>query len=891
MALAAGTRFGDYSIVSSLGAGGMGEVFRARDTRLNRDVAIKVLPEIFAADVERRSRFEREAQTLAALNHPNIAHIYGVLEQPAALVMELAEGEDLAERIARIGRLPVDEALTIARQIAAALDAAHDRGIVHRDLKPSNVRIGPGNTVKVVDFGLALDVARASMSPDTADSPTFTSPALLTRAGMILGTAAYMAPEQARGQMVDRRADIWAFGCVLYEMLTGRRAFEGESIADVLHAILGAEPDWRALPDATPGRVREVLAWCLRRDPAERLKDAGDLRLLLSAIHEPGMAPAPPARRSRVPAIVSVIGWAAAAALAGVLLWTRAQPPSPAAPRVMYVDVPLTPAIEAANRELASNFALTPDGGHLVYAARQESSTALFLHDFATGESQPLPDTADASAPFMSPDGTSVGFVTGDRIRAISLSGRLGHDLVDASSAAGSARLSADWEPAGVVFTGLRGLQRVASTGGTPSQAAELLANEAAFLTPRVLPDGRHLLVAVRKKTATKTDDPSEIAVIDTATNAHHVIVEQGGSPALLRAADGNAFLVYARAGRLWAARFDLSRLALDGAAQPVIDNVEMRPNGDGAQFAVSATGTLAYIEASPTELVWVDRNGNTTPASAVTRRYAMPRVRPNGRTIAVEVQAVPHQLWLLEPERDLISPLTQWKEGSHDFAWSPDGRSLAFTASVGDAASVMWMPLDGSRDPVALIESDSTGEPWVNAWSRDGRHLAIFRSGRTRVLQVVPIEPGAPPRVAGAPVTIAAGDAILSADLSPDGGWVAWCGSASGRADSTVYIARTSGGRQYEIDAGSEPRWAPAGRVLYYRKGREMMAVDVSGGADAGIGRPRKLFGGDFLHWGTGDYDVTGDGRFLMVRTAASAVGRVLKVRLHWDDELKKLF
>jgi serine/threonine-protein kinase len=709
---------------------------------------------------------------------------------------------------------------------------------------------------------------------------------------MILGTAAYMAPEQARGQVVDRRADLWAFGCVLYEMLTGRRAFEGESIADVLHAILGSEPDWRALPDNTPVRVREVLAWCLRRDPAERLKDAGDLRVLLGATDERAVPNATAKNRSRGHLLVSVVGWTAAAALAGVLLWGRAHPPAPATRSVMHVDVPLTPAVEAENQQFASSFALTPDGSRLVYVGHQGSSTALFLQDFSTGESTLLPDTADAYAPFFSPDGHAVGFVAGDRIRTVSLNGRLGRDLVEAPLS-GNARLTADWGAGGVLFTDLQGVRRVPASGGAPATVAELLANEAGFFTPRALPDGHHLLVAVRKKSATKTDDPSEIAVIDPATNTHRVIVEQGGSPALLRGpGDSAGFLVYARAGRLWAAKFDLSKLVLDGAAQPVVDNVEMRPNGDGAQFAVSTTGTLAYIEASPTELVWVDRSGNAKPASAVTRRYAMPRVGPDGRSIIVEVQAVPHQLWLLQPDRDLISPLTQWKEGSHDFAWSPDGRAIAFTASVGDGASVMWTLVDGSRPAVSLLETNSDGEPWVNAWSHDGRHLAIIRRGSTSsVLQVVPLEPGAPPRVAGAPITIASGGLILSADFSPDGEWVAWCASASGRAESQIHMARASGGRQYEIDAGSEPRWDPSGHVLYYRNGRATMAVDVSGGADPVIGRPRKLFEGDFLQWGTADYDVTRDGRFLMVRPAASAMGRVLKLRLNWDDELKKLF
>jgi serine/threonine protein kinase len=426
MSLSRGTRLGPYEIVESLGQGGMGEVYRARDTKLNRDVAIKVLPPLLATDIDRLTRLQREAQTLASLNHPNIAQIYGLIDGPAALVMELVDGQDLSRRIAH-GAIPIDEALAIARQIADALEAAHGRGIVHRDLKPANIRVRPDGVVKVLDFGLAIDAGRGVDPGGLADSPTFTSPAMLTQAGVILGTAAYMAPEQARGEAVDRRVDIWAFGCVFYEMLTGRRAFDGDSTADLLHAILGREPEWGSLPAGTPPRVSQVLAWCLRRDPAERLRDAGDIRLLLADSEKAvaGNAASPSPRRF----IGAAAGWIVAVLASVALAWTRLYAPAPPTSDTLHLELPLSPPDETSDQQFASSFALSPDGIRLAYVAREGSSTALFLRDLETGASRQIPDSADAYAPFFSPDGSAVGFTAGDRLRTIALTAPLARDV------------------------------------------------------------------------------------------------------------------------------------------------------------------------------------------------------------------------------------------------------------------------------------------------------------------------------------------------------------------------------------------------------------------------------------------------------------------------------
>jgi Tol biopolymer transport system component len=556
--------------------------------------------------------------------------------------------------------------------------------------------------------------------------------------------------------------------------------------------------------------------------------------------------------------------------------------------------LPLAPAIEA-QQQRSSSFALSPDGGRLVYVARQGNTTALYLRDLATGEARLLPDTADAYAPFFSPDGASVGFAAGDRLRTLQLSAPLARDLTPTER--DSRRVTADWAPSGdVVFAEPRGLAQVRSDGGPAALVVTLLPSESGFLTPRVLPDGRHLLAAVRGKTSTKTDDASQITIVDTVTHTHHVLIDQGGSPVLLRSgtdARAPAFLIYARGGRLWAATFDLARLAIAGAPQPVVDNVEMRPNGDGAQFAVSTDGTLAYLEASPMELAWVDRRGAATPVSALMRRFAMPRLAPDGRRLAVEVQDTPHQIWVLDTEHDLLTPFTGGPGGNHDFAWSADGRGMAFTASTGAAASVMWMPLDGPHVPQTIIPAGEGGAPWIENWSRDGRWMAIVRRAKgVAELQLVPLEPGSPPRIAGAPKTIARlGEGGLAPDFSPDGQWVAWCECSPTLTQATIYVSRVSDGRRYQVGEGFEPRWSVSGRELFFRDGRSMMAVDVTLGPEVTSGRPHKLFDGDYLAWGSADYDVARDGRFVMVRpAAASARGRKLSVRLNWIAELNKL-
>jgi hypothetical protein len=893
MTLQTGARLGPYQIVSHLGSGGMGEVYRARDARLNREVAIKVLPDLFARDPDRLVRFEREAQVLASINHPNIAQVYGV--EGGALIMELVDGEDLSALISR-GPVPIDEALPIAKQIADGLEAAHEQGIVHRDLKPGNIKVRADGRVKVLDFGLA--VGRKSATPSNiANSPTFTSPVPLTDLGVILGTAAYMAPEQARGKAVDRRADVWAFGCVLFEMLSGAKPFDGETVTDVLAAIVSREPDWSRLPPSTPASVRSVLRWCLRKDPAERLKDLGDARLLLSAADaaDRDVVPAAPFRPSSFRLAAAVAGWVAAVGLAVALVWMKWQAPQTQPPRAIRLELSLAPRLAAEHSQFTPGFALSPDGARLVYVARSGDTSALYLRDLETGDVRLLPDTEGAFAPAFSRDGGTVAFLDNERLRAVPLSSQLARVLAPAA-AARTGRIAVDWTPSGeLIFPEPGGLAKVSGHGGSPSIVAAQLSSQFMLVTPRALFDGRHVIVSVKPRSAIRTDDASQIAIVDTVTGEHRVIVEQGGSPQVLQIgteATSPVFLLFARSGRLWAGKFDLSARTL-GVPQPVVDNVEMRANGDGAQFALSSNGTLVYLEARRAELVWVSRDGTAAPMSSVLRRFAIPRLAPDGKTLAVEVQDQPHHVWRLDLIRDLLTPLTQGKEGRHNFAWSPDGGGIAFTASAGATSRAMWMPADGAAAAQELVPSSPEGDVWVEEWSRDGRWLLVTRTSKgASELQAVPLEPGAPPKVAGPPRTIVKLDAA-SANFSPDGQWIAWCDCAANSPPTSVFISRFHDGKRYQIatDNVSEPRWSPSGKELFFRRGTTMMAVDVTLGPDPRVGRPRALFEGEYLNWGAGNYDIAKDGRFVMVRpAAASAAGRALSIRLHWGEELKRL-
>ncbi|HET9360164.1 MAG TPA: protein kinase, partial [Vicinamibacterales bacterium] len=636
MPLTAGTRLGAYEILSSLGAGGMGEVYRARDTKLDRAVAIKILPEAFAADTARIARFEREAKTLASLNHPNIAHIHGLEESRGvrALVMELVEGEDLAQRIAR-GAIPVAEALLIARQVAEALEAAHEQGIVHRDLKPANIKVRPDGTVKVLDFGLAKAMEPTGVaSPSVSQSPTITTPAM-TEAGMILGTAAYMSPEQARGTPVDKRSDIWAFGCVLFEMLAGRPAFAGETTAETLAGVLHHEPPWAALPSETPADARIVVSRCLEKDLKQRFRDIGDVRLALAgaftsdaaaAVPRPAVGALPLWRRA-VPVVAASVIVAAVTAIA-----MRLQESRPAL-QVSRWSLEATGPTALNVNGVEHDLTITPDGSRVIYVG--DRGRGIFVRALDNLEPRPLvKGTATLRSPFVSPDGRWVGFE--EDLTSLKKVPIAGGPAIPVAQIDGILR-GAAWLPDNtIVFATNRiaGLQRVSAEGGKPATLTKPddARNEFAHHWPQLLPDGSALLYTALARTGGL--DAAKVRLLDLETN-RSIDVLDGASNALYVS---SGHLAYVAGATLWAVPFDLDRRATFGTAVALSNQVVTTTNGAGL-FAVSTTGTLVYAHASGFDplartLNWIDRQGRVEMIPAPPHAYAQPRLSHDGTRV-----------------------------------------------------------------------------------------------------------------------------------------------------------------------------------------------------------------------------------------------------------------
>lgn len=888
--LIAGTKFGPYEISGTIGAGGMGEVYRARDTRLGRDVALKVLPEAFARDAERMARLRREAQVLASLNHPNIAAIYGFEDSRAthALVMELVEGSTLADCIAQ-NAIPLDEALPIARQIAEALEYAHERGIIHRDLKPSNVKLTTEGNAKILDFGLAKALEGDPATTDVSNSPTLS--ALATRAGVLLGTAAYMAPEQAKGKPADRRADIWAFGVVLFEMLSGKRLFTGETTSDTLAEVLKMEPDWTLLPAATAPRIRELLQRCLKKDPRQRLQSIGDARIALEEVLS-GAAGAeiPATQTNRRAGIRERIAWAVAAVLlivaalfaAGYLLRTPAAMPAVVSeisppPNVNFLAIGVS----------AGPPALSPDGKLLVFSGLSPGDRShLWLRSMSSGVTQSLEGTQDAAYPFWSPDSRQIGFFANGKLERVSVSG--GPPIRICNIYAGT-NFSGSWgRDDTILFTARTNgpIFRVPASGGTLEPVTNVKPPLIFHRCPQFLPDGKHFIFFGGPTSA--------------ETSGTYVASLDGGEPKLLMrtssdvlyTSSGNLLLV--RDGVLMAQPFDQNKLEVSGDAVPLVAEAGAVASGSNRSlFSASNNGILVYRTGSETAggnaLLWFDRNGKQIAETGAPGRYGTVSVSPDG-TKLVAATLEPNSIWVYDIARGTRTRVTFHASVNGQPSWSPDGKMIAFMSSRSGQYHLYQKAADGTGNAIPLVVDDAT--ELYPSWSADGRYLVFERGGEQAnarsELWALPLFGGGK----AFPVIQSQFD-VHWPTVSPDSRWVAYTSDESGQEE--VYVApflHGSGKWLVSTNGGTRPRWRRDGRELFYLSlDSKMMSAGISEGpASVSVGEVRPLFQTNSAPTNGWLYDVSADGKkFLIVTEAAQKSSTPLTVVTNWPALLKK--
>ncbi len=891
----------------------MGVVYRAHDSTLGRDVALKLLPPAVASDPERVARLQREAQLLALLNHPNIAQIYGL--EGRALVMEYVPGTTLH------GPLPVDEAMAIARQMAAALEAAHNRGVVHRDLKPSNVRITPEGQVKVLDFGLAKALseeptgsvtnsptptpkvlswpvrpASASPPPSPDDTPTATAS---TQPGAVLGTVAYMSPEQARGKTVDRRTDIWAFGCVIYELLTGKRCFGGETAADILAAIIAQEPDWNALP---PGSPVPLLRLCLQKDPNLRLHDIGDAGL----IPTPAAVVAVPVRPSAIRNPQSAIGAVLALALLASMftLWrvTRPKPPLPL--QRFTEDLGMDPG---GTTHAGAATILSPDGSRLVFAARDsEGKVRLYTRLLDQQHPQPLGGTEGARDPFFSPDSQSLAFFADGKLKRISVLGGGAETLCDAPDSHGG-----HWGPQDrIIFAGhsRSGLLQVSSAGGTAQPVTELrrIQNEATHRWPQTLPGEEAVLFTVSGNLSNFAEASIEAQSLKSGERktllrggAYGRYVPSGASPSA-------GHLLYVRQGTLYAAPMDLNRLELTGPGFPVVEDVMTNAGNGGAQFAFSGTGMLVFqtggVAGSSRTIAWLDQFGKTQPLRTVPAGYSNPRFSPDGKHLAVTIADTANvDIWLYELERDAMSRLTFAPEADRYPVWSPDGKHIVFFSLRDGVGNLYWTRADGASETVRLTVSKNAQAP--GSFSPDGKLLAFLEQNPVTGWDIwtLPLDltdpdhpkPGKPEPFLRTPVL------EVAPQISPDGRWIAYMSMESGGPEVYVRAFHRPGGKwQISYDGGVMPAWSRTGKELFFRTAdsRIMVASYAARSDNFAAERPRLWSDKRFLDTGVfTNFDLAPDGkRFAVMMPPEGEVQpqraqRPVTFLLNFFDELRR--
>jgi serine/threonine-protein kinase len=872
-------RIAHYRITAKLGEGGMGAVYRAIDTKLNREVAIKILPDALANDPDYLARFTREAQVLASLNHPNIAVIYGVEEK--ALVMELVPGQTLEERLAA-GPIPLGEALDIARQIAEALEAAHEKGVVHRDLKPANVKVTPEGVAKVLDFGLAKSTESTGVAASGADSPTLTIRA--TQAGIIMGTAAYMAPEQAAGKPVDKRADIWSFGVVLYEMLSGQRLFEGETIAHTLADVLRADIDLGKLPASAPALVRSLVGRCLDRNIKTRLRDIGEARIALGkALTEPAAEAA--SATAAAPRHRALAYWLAGAcaliAVAAAAIAWRAGPPGTLHPLVQ-VSVEMSADGRLAIGNLATGdsaglMALSPDGTRIVAVLRGSDGTArLYTRLLSERQLVPIAGTENGDAPFFSPDGRWIGFREDTKVKKLPVEGGVALPICDAPILRG-----ASWGDDGSIVLALTAtspLSRVSSSGGVPQPVTQLKTGERTHRWPQVLPGSRTILFTAN--TQNSDYDNANIEAVSTATGERKMLVRGGHSGRYLATADGRGWLIYLHSAVLYGVPFDLKRLAVTGPAIPMVYEVSSNPAA-GAVLTFSRDGTLAYLLGKAQQGYWniilVDPSGETRTVDATPGVYLTPRFSPDGKRLAYAmVRGTSSDIWVRDLDRDTASRLT-FLQGANGWpAWTPDGRYIIFHLQNPGMSGLYWIRADGAGEAQRLTDGKVYEHPY--AISPDGKRLVlgVDTKDSNEDLFAAAIE-GDPthPKLGKMELLVGTSAVEAYARLSPDGRWLAYASNQTGDFEVYVQPFPGPGGRwQISTEGGLFPAWSRAGReLLYESRDHRVMAVSyTTQGNSFAFGKPHAWSDARVANLGT------------------TYTPRIKLVESHWDARVANL-
>jgi serine/threonine-protein kinase len=821
-----GTKLAHYEITSHLGSGGMGDVYQATDTTLGRSVALKFLPESFAHDADRIARFEREARVLASLNHPHIAAIYGleIAKDKKFLVMELVSGETLAGRIAR-GAIPVEEAMAIAKQIAEALEAAHEKGIIHRDLKPANIKVTAEGKVKVLDFGLAKALSaanEANVAPSAAMSNSPTLSMAATNAGLILGTAAYMSPEQAKGRQADRRTDIFSFGCVLYEMLSGKQAFSGEDTAQILARLLERDPDWSLLPANLPASIHKLLRLCLQKDLRKRRSDAGDVRIDIEEASESSEdAPAPavaPRRSAPLTIIALALGGALVAAFA-TWIWMR---PAPTAPEpLVRLSVDLGPE---AGRTGINSLLISPDGTRIVYVGRGATGVPLYTRRLDQSTATLLATTEVRNpAPFFSPDGEWIGFQSGGKIMKVSVQGGSAVKLGDYAGAAGV--LGASWGDDGNIIIGsANGLWRMPGTGGV-AQPLET-ASTGALVFPHVLPGSKAVLLSAAPGPGTSpTLDYFDLLVLELSTGKKKTLLQAATSPQYLPTAGARGHLVYTQGNTLFAVGFDPKRLEMLGSPTPILSDLAIGSGGGGydffGQFAFSNAGTFIYLSGKSTTqsgfpLLLLDAAGKTTPLlqSAI---YGTPRFSPDGNLLAyIASGGMGFDVWIYDLKRRIPTQLTFQGKVNRELAWARDSKHVVY----GSGDAMFWTRADGSGQAQLLL--DKMGDPRPSSFAPDGRLLFSSSGNGLPDIWTLPVDLSDlehPKPGKAEPFLMEPGIVEVDPAFSPDGKFIAYASNESSSANDIFVRPFPGPGGKWKVSVagGKFPAWSPTTHELLF--------------------------------------------------------------------------